>query len=108
MRAAEKVAAAYRLGHKDGYEEGWADAWESRCLNCEEPIEVLDWCYSCEKLKAEPPTKTGPRPTVMDRNLDPGPCLYGHTRRWGSDRWVCDECLHMYYERRKAARKVHA
>ena len=79
-----------------------------RCPVCEEPTELLDWCYSCEKLKAEPPTKTGPRPTVMDRNLDPGPCLYGHTRRWGSDRWVCDQCLHMYYERRKAARKVHA
>ena len=84
-----------------------------RCPVCEEPVDLLDWCYSCEKFKAEhvtkPPSPRGRhRPTVMDRNLDPGPCLYGHTRRWGSDRWVCDECLHMYYERRKAARKVHA
>jgi hypothetical protein len=79
-----------------------------RCGVCEEPTELLDWCYSCEKLKVEYVTKPGPRPTIMDRNLDPGPCVYGHLRRWRYDRWICDECQHMYYERRKAARKVHA
>ena len=84
-----------------------------RCRNCEEPVDLLDWCYSCEKLKVEhvikPPSPRGRhRVTIMDRNIDPGPCLYGHMRRWGSDRWVCDECLHRYYLRREAARKAAA
>ena len=79
-----------------------------RCTTCEEPVDLLDWCYQCEKLKVEYATKPGPRPTVMDRTIDPGPCLYGHTRRLGRDRWICDECNRMNYQRRKAAREVHA
>jgi len=84
-----------------------------RCPVCEEPTELLDWCYACEKLKVEcvmkSPSHWRPRGmTVMDRNLDPGPCLYGHTRRWGGDRWVCDECLVRYTQRRKAARQARA
>jgi hypothetical protein len=75
-----------------------------RCAVCEEPIDLLDWCYMCAKLKEDYRTSPGPVATCRDQTAYPGPCKRGHERYWSGDRWRCKGCEGIYVKRNTAAR----
>lgn len=75
-----------------------------RCAVCEEPVEVLDWCYSCAKYLDDFRSRRGPAPVCKDPTVYPGHCVRGHERYWGTNRWRCRSCEAMYTERNREAR----
>lgn len=66
-----------------------------RCAVCEEPLDVLDCCETCQTARKPPPIRTISL-RFTDRDTDPGKCDLGHERFWTGKRWRCRACNQRY------------
>ena len=75
-----------------------------RCAQCEEVMELLDVCETCQRYNVEPKPLN-----QRGRNLSSlvkGVCVRGHAMRWAGARWRCKPCEAMYAERKRQKRKA--